>query len=465
MGIEKHMKYARWKLFELAALVVLSMLPSRLVQAGEGPLVLYVGEPSDEQATQAREQVAKRLGYTAAEVTRALPLVENVFGNADLWPQGGATHLCPEDVGDISLSELVKNAGAAIDVVEPRRATELLSPLIDNLACIAAPVTAQELSRAAFLLGYARFASGDREGAGEAFKAAAIFDPEIAWDVTYPPEPQQVFNSAVLDALRAEKANLWPAFGAAEAMDLQLDGGDVPADGTLQPGLHQITTRTADGQPLRMAVEFPAGGTIRLVPLREQIDGFLAGKEGTSEIGGVLVAILARSGDAEAYIIEPAFGRIYRFHRETEEVREIPGAGSQATEVAETTTTQPVEKVKVKRGKSNPGPVVVIAGAVTAVVGAIVGGAQQSQATDIWDQVSADNNLYDELNGDYEAARTGRNVGIAVAGVGGVMVAVGIPIWATSNNAGKPKAATLRFQYTTGADGQPDAALFLTGRW
>jgi len=449
-------------------LFVALMLPFRPALAGDGPLVLYVGEPSDEQATQAREQVAKRLGYTAAEVTRARPLVEGVFGNADLWPQGGAAHLCPEDVGDINLTQLVEDAGVAIDEVEPGKAVKLLDPLLDNLACIAAPVSAQDLSRAAFLLGYARFASGDREGAGEAFKAAAIFDPEIAWDVTYPPEPQQVFNSAVLDALRAAKANLWPAFGAAEAMDLQLDGGDVPADGTLQPGLHQITTRTADGQPLRMAVDFPAGGTVRLVPLREQIDGFLAGKEGTSEIGGVLQAILTHSGDAEAYIIEPAFGRIYRFHKETQEVREIPGAGTQPTEVAGASTkTQPADKVKVKvnKGKSNPGPVVVIAGAVTAVIGAVVGGAQHSQATDIWSQVEADNTLFDDLNGDYEAARTGRNVGIAVAGVGGVMVAVGIPIWATSNSAGKPKAAALQFQYQTGADGQPDAALFLTGRW
>ena len=447
-----------------AALMACVLGTTTAAWAGEGALVLYVGEASDAQAAQAQEQVSARMGYAPDEVVRAEPLAEVVFGGADLWPVGGETALCPPEIGELLLGDLVAQAEEAVDLVELKRAVTILSPLDDALACIAPPLDPAALSRASFLLGYARYATGDRDAAGEAFQMAASFDPGIKWDETYPPDPQQVCNSAVLEALRAEETEVWPAFGAAEAADLLLDGGPFPANGKGRPGLHQVTTRTRSGGPLRLSVEFPPGGTIRLVPLREQVDGFLAGREGHESIGVALTAALQRSGDGEAYIVEPTFGRIYRFHADSGEVREIPGSGSVPDRRVERTRKgiTPTAGAKVKG--PNPGPIMVIAGAVAGAVGAIIGGVQTGAANDLYGQVEADNSQYDALLDDYEAARTGRTVGFVIAGVGGATAAAGIPVWIVGSKTPRASAGLgVEIDEQTGT--ATGASLTISGRW
>lgn len=436
--------------------------------AGDEALVLYVGEASEAQAAQAREQVAARMGYAPGEVVRAEPLAESVFGNADLWPAGGEATLCPTEIGDLKLDDLVARAEEAVDLVELQRAVDILAPLTDSLACIAPPVDPAALSRAAFLRGYALYATGDRAAAGQAFQMAAVFDAGIKWDENYPPDPQQVFNSAVLEALRAEETTVWPAFGAAEAADLLLDGGPFPANGKARPGLHQVTTRDAGGDVLRVAVVFPPGGTIRLIPLREQVDGFLAGKEGSEAIGAALAAYLQRGGDEEAYVVEPAFGRIYRFHAATGEVREIPGAGTTVERGDKGTRdrTRPGKSptAGASLGKPNPGPILVVAGAVAGAVGAIIGGVQTGAANDIYGQVEADNSQYDALLEDYEQARTGRTVGFVIAGVGGATAAAGIPVWIAGSK-GPRATAGVGVEIDERSGAATGASLMLSGRW
>jgi len=449
----------------IAVLALCWAPPQEAAAADAGALVLYVGEASEAQASQAREQVSARMGYAPGEVMRAEPLAEYVFGGADLWPVGGETQVCPPEVGEVLLSDLVAQAEEAVDLVELARAVEILSTLNDALACIAPPVDPTALSRAAFLKGYAHYAAGQRVEAGKAFQMAAVFDPGIKWDETYPPDPQQVFNSAVLEALRLEETTVWPAFGAAEAADLLLDGGPFPANGKARPGLHQVTTRGQGGQPLRLSVVFPPGGEVRLIPLREQVDGFLAGKEGHMGIGQVLATALARTGDEEAYIVEPAFGRIYRFHGDTGEVREIPGSGTAPPD-------RSVDRRRPDRDRrgggatvqANPGPVLVIAGAVAGAVGAIIGGVQTGQANDIYGQVEADNSLYDSMLDDYEQARTGSTVGFVIAGVGGATAAAGIPVWIAGSKG--PKAtAGLGLQIDEQTGKATGASVTISGRW
>ncbi len=454
----------------LCALVMSATPFGARAQDPSGPLIFYVGS-GDEQARQAGAAVAHRLGYSEDEVGRTEPLMGYVFGDADLWPRGGEAARCPESLGDVDLLARIAEAEDALDLVEYSRAINALGPLTDALACITHPVDAGQLSRAAMLLGYARFQSGDRDGADAAFAMAAVFDPDVKWDETYPPDAQQVFNSAVLDALRAKDALVWPAFGAAEeAVDILVDGGTVPEDGTLRPGLHQIAVKTRSDGQLRLAVRFVAGETVHLGPTRELIDSFLEGEEGGEAAGEALVAALARTGDAEAYIVDPAFGRIFRFYASSREVRLIPGAGGDpgtALKPGGTTTDQgtpvarPVTGETPKRkSRANPGPVLVIAGGVTGIVGLSVGLAQRAKVLGIIDEYVATDNARkrEELQAEYDRAAQGARAGFVVAGVGAVTAAVGIPVWIASGK----KTGSAYLILEGGAEG---GSVTLTGRW
>ena len=409
-----------------------------------GPLILYMGN-GPEQGAQAGMAVANRLGYAEIEISRTEPLMAHVFGDADLWPRSGAIQLCPDDASDVNLIDRIAEAEDALDLLEYSRAINALSPLVDALACLALPLDPSLLSRAAMLLGYARFQAGERDGAREAFAMAAVFHPDVDWDETYPPDAQQVFNSAVLDSLRAQDAHLWPAFGAAEeAQDILVDGGSVPEEGVLRPGLHQLAIKTRSDAPLRMAAEFVPGETIRLAPARELLDAFIAGTgppEDSAGVGDALVAALARSGDADAYIVEPAFGRIYRFYASSREVREIPGAGSEAVAGNKPTgSTGPQGRVvadprkKSTKKRANPGPVLVIAGGVTGIVGLSVGLAQRAEILDVIERYQAtdDETEREQLRADYQDVANRTRAGYIIAGIGAATAAVGIPVWVVS---------------------------------
>ncbi|MDP7114039.1 MAG: hypothetical protein QGH45_18860 [Myxococcota bacterium] len=451
-------------------LAAASLLPASAdAEPQLGPLVLYVGA-GPEQGEQARNAVARRLGYSENEVTRTEPLMEYVFGDADLWPRGGQPALCPAGVGDVELIARIAEAEDALDLLEYSRAINALGPLSEALACITHPVEAGQLSRAAMLLGYARFLAGEREGAETAFSMAAVFDPDVNWDVTYPPDAQQVFNSAVLSALRAQDALIWPAFGSAEeAKDILVDGSPVSDDGSLRPGLHQITVKTrAEGQ-LRLAVTFVAGETVHLGPTRELLESFLAGGDDSTAAGDALVAALARTDDDDAYIVDPAFGRIYRFTAGNREVREIPGTSADAGTKPGGEETERGTRVSKPRTdaagrstkkKANPGPVLVIAGGVTGAVGLAVGLSQRAEVLRVIDDYVATDKEQkrEELRDSYNRAANGARAGYVIAAIGGVTAAVGIPVWITSGD-GNGRAFLI---LEGGAEG---GSVTLSGRW
>lgn len=423
--------------------------------------------------------MARRLGYTDEDVSRTEPLMGYVFGDADLWPRVAEVTRCPDDVGDVELIARIAEAEDALDLLEYSRAINALAPLGEALACITHPVDAVQLSRAAMLLGYATFQTGDREGANAAFAMAAVFDPDVDWDEAYPPEAQQVFNSAVLDALRAQNAQVWPAFGAAEeAKDILVDGGTVPEDGNLRPGLHQVAVKTRSDGQLRLTVRFVAGETVNIGPTRELLDSFLEGGEGGEPAGDALVAALARTGDSEAYIVDPSFGRIYRFYAASREVREIPGAGGDAV-----TSTKPTGEAtdrgnrvvnpvaggtkkstkKTAKKKANPGPVMVIAGGVTGVVGLSIGLATWQSSIPIYERFEDKDNPMSpqketNLRAEYEQLQDREIAMYVIGGIGAAVAAVGIPVWVTH---GKRESSAYLL-----IDGSPlGGSVTLTGRW
>lgn len=319
----------QWNLSGAAARAVVLGLVSIVLglaaPAAAGPLILYIGPPGGEYAAAARSGVTLRLGFTEDEIAGAEPIVEYVFGGAELWPLGGVTNLCPRGRDDVDLAHQIIIADKAIDEMEFSTAAAALEPVADRLGCITAGLDQGRLSRAAFLLGYSRFQTGDRDGALEGFKLAAGFEPAIEWDPNYPPDAQQVFNSGVLSALRVDMAQLVIPEGRLGEGVLELDGAALSASSQMRPGLHQLTVRKRAGGTLRVALSFPVGESVEMVPVGTLVDGFLVGRDEREAMTDALVDVMGHAGRDEVYIVEPDSGRIFRFHAPSRALRLIPG--------------------------------------------------------------------------------------------------------------------------------------------
>ncbi len=319
---------------------------------------------------------------------------------SDLEVTGGEVRSCrgPDDLVD--LGARLGAAEEALAAVDFSGAIALLQPLESDLACFATGVDPPSLARGAFLLGYARFEAGDRPGARIAFGMAAVFDPQIAWDRTFPPDAQQEFNDAVLAALRVPPAQL--TRGDQLQGTLEIDGLPREGPAEIPAGWHHVALRAPDGGAvLRRAVHFPAEGRVAL---------------GTEVVEEAL---------EEAFV-----------------------AGTPAV-----------------AARPPPGPILVVAGSVAAAVGIVVGISQRERALGVFGEVEADPDRYDTLEQPFEQARGASYAGWVVAGVGGVAIAVGVPLWIGSrpSQPGGPEATSLRVRWRCD-DGETVTAE-LRGRW
>lgn len=405
----------------LAALAALGLglatFPGIAWAEDEAPLVYYLGEPSDGAMAVARAAAARALGTADPSALQVEPLLHAGFREARIWPTGGTVRLCPPDVAEIDLGDRIEKAEGRLDELDFAGAETELAALDGQLACLALPLDSHLLARAALLMGYARFQRGDRRGAGTAFAMSAVFDPEVAWDEVYSPDAQQVFNSAVLESLRTPAGHL--ALGPDDAAELQLrlDGSGFPLDRSLRPGWHQVTVPTITGPPLQLAVRVPPGSTIEMSPVTDLMDSYVAGCPGLGSVGDALQAAVTSANRREAYVVAVETGRVRRYSAFTQLLEPL-GDDDCAPGL-----TDP------RARKSAAGAVTVLAGAVAGAVGLTIALTQRSRALGIHEQVTADPTLHGEMVGDYEAAGRAMTAGFAIAGVGGVALGIGIPVW------------------------------------
>lgn len=291
--------------------------------AGGSTLILYDGVVSEAEATKAAAALAERLELGGSDQFRVEFLADAVFGGAEHWPEGGPVTYCPSASLDVDVGTLLIEAEAMAAEGRFAEVDEALGRALDELACAAPPLDPAKLARAALLRGWARVEREDRDGAKAAFTMATAFDPAVEWPPEYPPHAQQVFVFAARAALRSHDARFEPGTAEDDAEQIRIDGARLPERTRLRPGWHQVSVPTRDGGQLRLAVEFAAGGTVRLVRASELLETFLIG-DGGEAAGLAIASRMDRSGDDVAYLIEPALDRVYRFDRATREVTELP---------------------------------------------------------------------------------------------------------------------------------------------
>ena len=439
----------RLRLLLALAGLALAAAPRAAQAEDEPPLVFYLGEPGEAAEGAARAAAAQALGISDASSLQVEALLHAGFREASTWPTGATVRLCPADVAEISLGGRIEAAEKKLDELDFAGAEAELTPLDGQLACLGPPLDSQLLARAALLLGYARFQRGDRRGAGTAFAMAAVFDPEVAWDEVYSPDAQQVFNSAVLESLRTPAAHLALGPDDAAALELRLDGSAFPLDRSLRPGWHQVTVPTLGGEPLRLAIQAHPGGTVEMSPVTDLMDGYVAGCPGLGSVGDALQAAVTAANRREAYVVAVETGRVRRYSAFTQLLEPL------GDDECGTGTVGPGIR------KPAAGPVMVLAGAAVGAVGLTLALTQYSRGMSIGAEIEANDDLYDELIPEYEAAGRAITAGIVIAGVGGAVVAVGIPVWIRE---GKVRG-TVRLHWERGPDGSEAASLRWEGRW
>jgi hypothetical protein len=420
----------------LAVVLAFAIPPVGFAAEAEAPLILHLGAAGGGLTPAMRVEVAQRLGYAEAELPAAEPFLDVALQGALLWPRNAAAQACLPGTPTFPLPPVIEAAERALVDLRHGDALGLLSPVVERLACVEDPVDGATLARAVFLLGYARFLGGDRTGAEQAFGMAAVLDPDIAWDNDYPPEVQQTFNNAVLEALRARAGSV----GFSEEFwrrteEVRIDGRAVAANGVVGAGLHRLTLPSRDQAGVPVAIRFEPEQVVYLWPVEDLVSGLVAGDELGEVAKDALVAALVDRGREQAIVVEPSSRRMYRFGTETRQLREIqplktpPGGDSKpvGSRVARRALPQPT-----------PGATLIIVGTITAIVGMSIGLALEKDAREMERLMELDPDEVGRLSDDYDRTVTGMTISFVAAGFGGASIGIGIPVaieWAKDRGA------------------------------
>lgn len=305
-------------------LLLSALLAAAPATAGPRTLILYDGVASQAEATAAAAALAERLKLGGSDGYRVEFLTDAVFGGAEHWPRGGDVEYCPSGTYDQDLDQVLAESVAMAAEGRFGDVEATIGGGLANLACLAPPLDPAAMAHAALLLGWARIEQGDREGAKDAFSMATQFDPAVEWHEGYPSHAQQVFVFAARSALKSHDAHFESGTAKDDADQIRIDGKRLAERKRLRPGWHQVSVPTSDGGQLRLAVRFIAGGTITLVDSGELLESFLIGDDDHEAAGRAIAAVMARSGDDTAYLIEPSLNRVYRFDRAPRELTELP---------------------------------------------------------------------------------------------------------------------------------------------
>jgi len=401
----------------LRILAVASTLLASTAQGADGWVILHTGIQEGKAASHARGAMID-LGFTRSQANRARSLAEYAFDDAELWTREAPARICPAGKRTLSLQTMIQTAEQAIAGWEYEAADQALSPLLDDLECLGEPLDGPTLAKAALLLGYARFESGDEAGARVAFEIAAGFHPVVEWDERFPPDAGRIFEESVEAALYAEESRLQVLDAYRVHPEIRIDGGPFPGDGAVTPGLHRITVRRGEDEEITLAVQLEPGQTASLVPVADLIGAFLDGDAASESAAEALAAALDWTGAAEAYIGAPLLDRVYRFRADSRVLHEVPGP-PEGGEVAVVTQPSPPSSpaptvhpavAPIKR-QQVAGAIVLGVGAATTAAGLITHGTAYNSGLEATDRVR------------YEWARDTNVAGFAV-GMVGIGVAV-----------------------------------------
>jgi len=166
-----------------------------------------------------KERPKERVGVTGIPYPTDQPYWLTGDGAASWCPAAGTA---PPD-----LALTVKRARGALDVLESDKAVGIVDEFEASVACLTSVVDPALVAELYLLRGLAWHVDGEEDRAMADFATAAGIHPDLAWDVGYPPEPQQTYLVAREAAGRAEKATFGWRFSLLGDVTVTVDGREV----------------------------------------------------------------------------------------------------------------------------------------------------------------------------------------------------------------------------------------------
>jgi len=171
----------------------------------------------------------------------------------------------------------------------------------------------------------------------------------------------------------------------------------------------------ADGEPLTPH-DVLTDPTLTLVAVDDLVAGLLYGGPWHRAVVERLRELDAVEGAVSVHVVDAVTSTVLRLDRDAGQLTPVlhavlTGGGSPAQQ------------------RPAGGPVLVVLGGLTAVIGLSAAADQRSQGLEIFAYVEQNPSTYDDSLAAYEQARRGWTSGLIVAGVGGLMTLVGLPVW------------------------------------
>ena len=359
---------------------------------------------------------------------RASPSIQHVDSALKGTPDievvtAGEVLSCPGSPVEMAVFE--RGLDKALDHVlyqEQEELGQVLDRLDAMLPCLVEVLPRRELARISFLGGLGLAFRGEDEAAREGFRRALVVCPELEWDGRFPPKAKEVFQQAVLDALRSGSVPLSIERGVADHADLWIDGLAVAPGGStsLAEGRHLVQWRVHDGGTSTRALVLGEGDGITVLGRTDVARAVVTG-EGTAvaweRAESALAAVAASAGVDTVYLAHlGSDDLLHRFSPETGEWT-ITDAGLVH------------DRLQCRR-LQEAGTASLIAGGALAALGLVVGIVGFTEASGLDDEADdfGSAEVYQRSAESYSSARSAAIFGFAIAGIGGGAVTVGIPL-------------------------------------
>jgi len=385
--------------------------------APQARLVVDLPGDSDPDAVleHLRESFGERFDARVADVPGAL---ERGFGPWGVMAPAELASCGADPFGLEQAQAALSEAEGLMQALEYELALRKLQELDGRLCGITEPLPAEVYARVPFLRGVIHYYGEQPVAAREAFRDAVLRQPEMEWDATYPPDPQQVFLDGVADAYRSDRVVL-----ALDAVDrperLLVDGAEVApsaAEVELLGTDHLIQVGSGDAVA---TVVLHTGGAERVALVGPKYVAQGLTLDPASEQGAAAFAVLAAASMGAG-------------HRDVV-VLSSPSAESawQYDDIDRTWTSVSLvlsKKLAEGRKVSGIGGALVGVGSALAVTGAIIGVSNYTKGTELRGEMEADAGLYDHNLDQYGSHQAGSGAGYVLLGIGSALAAVGVPL-------------------------------------
>ncbi len=386
----------------------------------EAPLRVIIDFKGAEELGEPVRTLLSTMGSEAVDQVRTLDdVLDTGFGPWGILPPSRLVACTEASVGLADVQSELEEIEGLIQLLEYGKAQNRLARLESRLCAVTEPLPPRLLSRIPYLHGVVSYYADNPDGARESFRRAAEREPELEWDVNYPPDPQQLFLMGVGDALKSQRVTL--DLSAEQRPErLVVDGLEVGAGETtleLKGERHVLQFGQADGTLSGVWLVSSQKSKTQLVGLdavRSKLTS-VADMDAAQPYLDILTQAATRSGAAEVLVMHggPRQNRVWWYQAADGKWQDISNLSSAGSTVAG-------QRANVA------GTVLLGAGAGVTAVGAILTLTQTNRARQVEAIIGDSAGVYDLEIDNYNRHKTASEVGIGVLGAGAATVVVGV---------------------------------------